>query len=205
MISSYVAILERRYGDSFDADARDFMGFVRDGAQRMDRMVLDLLDYSRIGRVGADHAPTPLTEVVEAALAALRLGIEEAAAEITVAADLPVVSGARGELVRLFQNLVGNALKYRQPDRRPIIAISCQRCDGGWQFAVADNGIGIAPEYFERIFAIFQRLHTREKYDGTGIGLAICKKIVEHHGGRIWVDSVPGEGSTFRFTLQDGS
>ena len=135
----------------------------------------------------------------------LRLGIEESSAEITVAAELPVISGARGELVRLFQNLVGNALKYRQPNRRPVIAISCQRYEGGWQFAIADNGIGIAPEYFDRIFAIFQRLHTRDTYDGTGIGLAICKKIVEHHGGRIWVESVPGEGSTFFFTLQAGT
>jgi len=205
MISSYIAILERRYGDSFDADAKDFIGFVVDGAQRMDRMVQDLLDYSRIGRVGANHAPVPLRDTVDSALAALRLVVEESGAAISVAPDLPIVNGARGELVRLFQNLIGNALKYRHADRAPVIGITWRPLDHGWQFSVSDNGIGIAPEYFERVFAIFQRLHTREKYEGTGIGLAICKKIVEHHGGRIWVESVPDQGSTFHFTLQEGA
>jgi len=204
MVSSYVAMLERRYGDLFDDDARDFIGFVREGAQRMDRMVLDLLEYSRIGRLGAAPAPTSLADVVDGALDALRLSSDEASASITVAGTWPVVTGSRGELVRLFQNLIGNALKYRHADRQPVIRITCQDLENAWQIAVSDNGIGIAAEYFERIFAIFQRLHTRDKYDGTGIGLAICKKIVEHHGGRIWVESIAGEGTTFFFTLRHG-
>jgi light-regulated signal transduction histidine kinase (bacteriophytochrome) len=116
---------------------------------------------------------------------------------------MPMVTGNRDELVRLFQNLVANAIKYRHPDRHPIIRVNCDHCQDGWQFAVEDNGIGIAHEYFERIFWIFQRLHTREKYEGTGIGLAICKKIVEFHGGHIWVESDPDHGSVFRFTIPD--
>ncbi len=200
MISSYISLLDRRYGASFDAEAAEFIAFARDGALRMDRMVLDLLDFSRVGRIGDPFAPVQLAEIVETAIGNLALMVKETSAIITVA-ELPVVTGSRSELVRLVQNLISNALKYRHPDRTPKVAISAEAGDGEWIVAVADNGIGIASEFFERIFAIFQRLHTHDKYEGTGIGLAICRKIVQHHNGRIWVSSLPDKGSTFFFTL----
>ena len=205
MISSYIALLERRYGNSFDPDAREFLHFASDGAQRMDRMVLDLLEFSRIGRKSDAFAPVALAEVIRAATKNLTLAIEESSAGIILPAALPTLVGSRGELVRLFQNLIGNALKYRHPERVPRIAITIETINDEWEISITDNGIGIASEYFDRIFGIFQRLHTREQYDGTGIGLAICKKVVEHHGGRIWVNSSPGIGSTFFFTLKDGA
>ena len=200
MVSTHIALLERRYGALLDGPAHELIAFAREGAQRMDRMVLDLLEFSRVGRAADPFQPVCLSDVVAEAIAPLA-GII-AATGATIAADhLPEVIAAPGEMAHLFQNLIGNALKYRHPDRPPLIAVTCRAEDDGWTVAVADNGIGIEPDYFERIFAIFQRLHTREKYDGTGIGLAICQKIVHHHGGRIWVESVPGEGSTFFFTL----
>jgi len=204
MISSYIALLGRRYGEVLNEEARDFLGFATEGAKRMDRMVLDLLEFSRVGRMSDPFAPVPLEEIVATAIANLKVAIDENAAEITVAADLPTVTGSHGELVRLLQNLIGNALKYRDPNRSPVVTISARRDERAWVVAVDDNGIGIAPDYFERIFDIFQRLHTRDKYEGTGIGLAVCRRIVEYHGGRIWVESNPGIGSTFLFTLPDG-
>ena len=201
MIGTYITLLERRYGDRFDDDAREFLGFAREGAVRMDRMVLDLLEFSRVGRQDEPSAPVPLAEAAGEAIDNLSLVVEDAGARVVVADDLPTVMGKRRELVRLFQNLIGNAVKYRHPGRPPEISVGAG-CDGHeWSVWVADNGIGIAPEYFNRIFSIFQRLHSRDAYDGTGIGLAICRKVVEHHGGRIWVESEPESGSTFRFTL----
>jgi len=201
MISSYIAILEKRYGDLFDADAKDFIYFAKDGAKRMDQMVLDLLDFSRVGRMSDPFAALSLKEVIDTAIGDLKLTIEETSAEVVSSNNLPTVTGSRGELIRLVQNLIGNALKYRHPNRSPWVSITVASENAELVLSVSDNGIGIDPEYFERIFNIFQRLHTREKYDGTGIGLAVCKKIVEHHGGRIWVESKPGQGSTFSFTL----
>jgi len=205
MINSYIGLLDRRYHDAFDDDAREFMRFARDGAQRMDKMVLDLLQLSRIGRIGGSAAPVALTEVITSALDNLALAINEASAEITVATDMPIVTGSHDELVRLFQNIVGNAVKYRRKDISPVISIAAERAERKWVVSISDNGIGIAPEFFERIFGVFQRLHGQGEYEGTGIGLAVCKKIVEHHGGRIWVESAPGSGTTFFFTLPDGS
>ena len=204
MVSSYITLLERRYGQFLDEDGHQFIAFAREGAERLDRMVLDLLDFSRVGRHGSAFISLPLTDVIGDAVKNLGLLVTETKAEISVAADLPVVLGVRGELVRLFQNLIGNAIKYHHPDRHPVIGITCRKCDESWQCSVADNGIGISEEYFERIFGIFQRLHTREQYDGTGIGLAVCKKIIEHHGGRIWVESQLEKGSIFSFTIQEG-
>ena len=204
MIGSYLTLLERRYADRLDADGKDFLEFARDGAMRMDRMVLDLLAFSRIGRMGDPFARVALADIVATAVGNLQLVIEDSKAEIRIAANLPTVTGSRGELVRLIQNLVGNALKYRHPDRAPQVTIGCRHDEDSWVISVGDNGIGIAAEYFERIFAIFQRLHTRDQYDGTGIGLAICRRIVEHHGGRIWLDSTPDVGTTFYFTLPEG-
>ncbi len=201
MISSYITLLERRYPDAFNDDGREFLQFARDGALRMDRMVLDLLEFSRVGRVSDPFAPVSLAEVAFVAVGNLALIIKEHSADVAIAADLPTVTGSREELIRLLQNLIGNALKYRHPERPPAISIAAKAAEHEWVVTVADNGIGIDAEYFKRIFEIFQRLHSRTEYEGTGIGLAICKKIVQHHGGRIWVESNPGEGATFFFTL----
>ncbi len=199
MVASYTQLLERRYADKLDKDAQEFIHYAVDGAHRMQQFIRDLLEYSRVGTRGATFVEVSLDEIVDQTLALLRLSIEEKRAVITRSA-LPVVRGDAGQLLRLFQNLLSNAMKFCA-DREPRIEISAERADDGWRVAVKDNGIGIDPQYFERIFVIFQRLHARDEYSGTGIGLAICKKVVERHGGRIWVDSRAGEGTTFFFTL----
>ncbi|WP_192499121.1 sensor histidine kinase [Skermanella pratensis] len=201
MVTSYLSLLQRRYGDRLDDDARDFIGFARDGATRMDRLILDLLEYSRVGRRSKPMAPTPVADVIVAARHNLQVALAESAAVLRMPPDLPVVPADDNELTRLFQNLIGNAVKYRSPGRVPEISIDWADEPGCWRFGVTDNGLGIAAEHFDRIFMVFQRLHGRGDYDGTGIGLAICRKIVEHHGGRIWVTSELGRGSTFHFTL----
>ncbi len=201
MIGSYIALLERRYADQLDSDAREFIAYARDGAVRMNRMVLELLEFSRIGRLTGTAMPVALGDIVAETITDLSETIKECGAEISVAPDLPTVSGWPSELVRLFQNLIGNALKYRHADRPPVISIFATADAEGWTISIADNGIGIEAEYFEKIFNIFQRLHTRDRFEGTGIGLAICRKIVQHHGGRIGLNSIPGTGSTFFFTL----
>ncbi|BAE49930.1 Nodulation protein V [Paramagnetospirillum magneticum AMB-1] len=202
MVSSYVDLLARRYGDKLDDDAREFIAFAKDGATRMDRLILELLEYSRIGRITRPMLPVALGPVVERALRALAPKIEESGAEIaTPPSVLPTVLGDAEELMRLFQNLIGNAIKYRDPERKPVITLEAENTGKEWVLTVVDNGIGIDPKYYERVFLIFQRLHRRGEFEGTGIGLAVCKKIVEHHGGRIWVESVPGQGSRFSVTL----
>ncbi|MBI4970088.1 MAG: PAS domain S-box protein [Rhodospirillales bacterium] len=200
-VASFVTLLERKYGDRLDSDGREFIAFARDGAQRMDGLVLDLLDYSRVGRSNEPQAPVPLAEALDEALRNLATLIETNGATIETATDLPTLWGVRGELVRLFQNLIANALKYRAPDRPPRVTIGAERQGRQWVVTVTDNGIGIEPQHLERIFGIFKRLHTAEDYDGSGIGLAVCKKIVERHRGRIWASSVPGQGSTFHVAL----
>ncbi|SEH64381.1 PAS domain S-box protein [Magnetospirillum fulvum] len=203
MISSYLSLIERRYATNLDEDGRQFLDYARDGAQRMDRLVLDLLDYARIERGGDPIVPVDVRSTIDQAIRDLGSAIAESGAQITVEEPdrLPRVLGDGAQLTRLFQNLIGNALKYRLPDRPPEIRLSCRREGAEWRFDVADNGIGIEPAYFDRIFRIFQRLHPQGRYDGTGIGLAICKRIVDRHGGRIWVESTPGQGSVFSFTL----
>jgi light-regulated signal transduction histidine kinase (bacteriophytochrome) len=165
----------------------------------MQRLIEDLLTFSRVGTRGATFAPTEVNAVLDRALANLKLSIDETGATVT-RNGLPTVSSDASQLEHLFLNLVSNALKFRG-SAPPDIRISAEQRDGDWLFSVQDNGIGIDPQYFERIFIIFQRLHGKNDYPGTGIGLAICKKIVERHGGRIWVESQPGQGSTFFFTL----
>lgn len=201
MVSSYVSLLERRYADKLDDDAREFIAFAKDGAERMNRLILDLLDYSRATRSDIPFAPLKLNDALQAALDNLSLVIRENKVEIDVQAPLPQVLGNVTQLSRLFQNLVSNAVKYRSPERPLKIVIKAKPVDHFWTISVADNGIGIDPVYFERIFLIFQRLHGPSAYDGTGIGLAVCKRIIEHHRGRIWVESEPGQGSVFFFTL----
>jgi PAS domain S-box-containing protein len=203
MISSYVTLLDQRYAAQLDNDARQFIHFARDGAKRLDQLILGLLEFSRIGRNRPPMTRVALDSAVTEALSYLGVVIAEANAEVTISPHLPDVVADRGELVRLLQNLIGNALKYRSTDRQPEVRISAERRLGHWQVSIADNGIGIPEEQRERIFGIFQRLHGRDQYEGTGIGLAVCRKIVEHHGGRLWVDGNPDGGSIFAFTLPD--
>ena len=199
MVASYLQLLQQRYGWQLDADAHEFIGFAIDGAKRMQALIDDLLTYSRVGTRAKPLEPTNCAAVMDAVLHSLRMAIEESGAQIRCEA-LPVVMGDAAQLMQLFQNLIGNAIKFRG-GQAPRIQIRAEREDGFWRFEVQDNGIGIAPEYFDRIFVMFQRLHSRSKYPGTGIGLAICKKIVEQHSGRIWVESEPGKGTIFKFTL----
>ena len=201
MVSSYTQLLARRYKGKLDSDADDFIHYAVDGANRMQTLINDLLAYSRVGTRGKEFAPTETRVVFEAARANLLGAIEECGAEVT-SGELPTVMGDETQLVQLFQNLLANALKFRDEKRVPKIHVGAERRGGEWLFSVRDNGIGIDPQYAERIFVIFQRLHGKADYTGTGIGLAICKKIVERHGGRIWVKSQLGEGSTFYFTLR---
>ncbi|HRA98413.1 MAG TPA: ATP-binding protein, partial [Nitrospira sp.] len=201
MVSSYTQLIAKRYKGKLDADADEFIAFAVDGANRMQRLIQDLLAYSRVKTGGRQFEPTAMETVLKAALANLTNAVAESHAVITHD-SLPAVMGDEKQLAQLFQNLLSNAVKFRGP--QPLhIHISAKQADGEWLFAVRDNGIGIDPEYADRIFVIFQRLHTREEYPGTGIGLAICKKIVERHGGRMWVESDRGKGATFYFTLRD--
>ncbi|MCA1908664.1 MAG: PAS domain S-box protein [Magnetospirillum sp.] len=202
MVNAFVGLLERRYGDQLDAEGRDYVTFARDGAQRMDRLILDLLEYSRVGAESRPLGVIDLTHSAEAARHDLSMAAAESGALLEMPVQWPMVWGDQGELTRLLVNLIGNALKYRHPDRTPKIRLAVETGDGIATIRVEDNGIGISPQYFDRIFRIFQRLHGRERYEGTGIGLAICKKIVERHGGRIWLASVPDQGTTFFFTLR---
>lgn len=203
MVASYVQLISRRYKGKLDADADEFIGFAVDGTQRMKRLIEDLLVYSRAGRGEMSTRPVNSWETLQEALYNLRGSIEESKAEVTYDA-LPMILTSELQLVQLFQNLVGNAIKYRG-ERAPRIHVSARKQEAGageeWVFSVADNGIGIEPQYFERVFVIFQRLHGLGEYEGTGIGLAICKRVLQQQGGRIWVESEPGQGSVFHFAL----
>ncbi|MCG6981976.1 MAG: PAS domain S-box protein [Deltaproteobacteria bacterium] len=199
MISSYVQLLERRYKEKLDSDADDFIAFAVDGANRMQNLIKDLLAYSRVGTKGEGFEPTPCESVLDITLANLQFAIEENGARVTHD-PLPTVLADSSQLAQLFQNLIANAIKFRR-EEAPHVHIAAERHEHEWLFSVRDNGIGIDKEYSGRIFEIFQRLHGRNAYPGTGIGLAMCKKIVERHGGHIWIKSEPGRGSTFYFTF----
>ncbi len=200
MVASYTQLLSRRYKGKLDKDADEFIAFAVDGASRMQRLIQDLLAYSRVGTKGKDLLATSSEEALQRALINLRGAIEESGALVTHD-PLPEVLADETQLIQLFQNLVGNAIKYQSPGI-PRVHISAAPQGGKqWIFSVRDNGLGIDSQYFEKIFGMFQRLHKREEFAGTGIGLAICKKIVERHGGIISVESQPGQGSTFRFAL----
>jgi signal transduction histidine kinase len=201
MVASYTQLLAKRYKDGLDADAHEFIAYAVDGATRMQTLINDLLAYSRVGTRGQPFEPSNCETVLDQALVNLKVAIEERGAVVTHD-PLPTVMTDPTQLWQVFQNLIGNAIKFRS-DKPPEVHIGAERQDGGWLFYVRDNGIGIDPQYADRIFVIFKRLHNKAEYPGTGIGLAICKKIVERHGGRIWVESVPGMGATFYFTIPD--
>jgi PAS domain S-box-containing protein len=199
MVASYTQLLGRRYESKLDSDAREFMAYIVDGATRMKQLIEDLLAYSRVGTKSQDFKPVSSEAALRRALYNLRAAIEEAGAVVTHD-TMPTVHADEVQLGQLFQNLMGNALKFHSASV-PRIHIGVTETPAEWSFEVRDNGIGIEPQYFERIFMVFQRLHNKGEYPGTGIGLAICKKVVERHGGRIWVESRLGEGSSFHFTL----
>jgi PAS domain S-box-containing protein len=199
MVASYTQLLSRRYTGKLDSDADEFIAFAVDGASRMQRLIQDLLSFSRIGTKGKSLVHTSSERALCEALVNLRSAIEDRGAVVSYD-RLPDVMADESQLVQLFQNLVGNAIKY-QSGGKPQVHVSAVMAENKWEFSVRDNGLGIEPKYFEKIFGMFQRLHKREEFAGTGIGLAICKKIVERHGGTISVESQPGRGSTFRFAL----
>lgn len=203
MVSSYVQLVGRRLNSALDDEGREFIGYAVDGANRMSRMIADLVEFSRVESRGGPMEEVESGQVVEDAEANLSLAIGDAKADIRIDGPLPIVIGDASQLVRLFQNLIGNAVKFRSPDRVPVVTVSADaaNADGLAEFLVTDNGIGIPEDCYERIFQIFQRLHGRDQYDGTGIGLAIVRRTAERHGGRVWVESQPGEGSTFHVTL----
>jgi PAS domain S-box-containing protein len=199
IVASYTQLLSRRYQDKLDSDANEFIEFIVDAATRMQKLINDLLSYSRVGTRGQGFAANDLNKVLESALKNLDLRIQDSDATVTCD-DLPTVMVDGRQFLQLFQNLIGNALKFRA-DAPPTVHVGVTQQDGEYIFSVRDNGIGIDPQYAERIFQVFQRLHGKGEYPGTGIGLAICRKIVERHGGRIWVESRSGAGSTFYFTI----
>ena len=201
MVGSYVQLLERNYKNLFDAKGEEYIAYAVDGAKRMQLLISDLLAYSRVGTQGNEFALSDCAGVVGLAIKNLQKAIQESGATITCE-PLPTVRADRMQLLQLFQNLLANAIKFRA-EQPPEIHITAKHTDGFWQFTVKDNGIGIEPRHFERIFLIFQRLHSRRHYPGTGMGLAICKKIVDRHGGTIWPVSESGMGTTFFFTLPD--
>jgi light-regulated signal transduction histidine kinase (bacteriophytochrome) len=202
-VASYTQLLQRRYKGRLDGDADEFIDAAVEGAQRMQALIQDLLAYSRVGSRPEEDVAVDLGAVVEDVRKALRQAVADAGAEVVVAKALPTVVGRPRQFEQLLQNLVGNAVKFRDPARPCRVEVSAEAIPGGWRVEVRDNGIGIDPRHFDRIFQIFQRLHARDEYPGTGIGLAICKRIVELNGGRIGVESTPGQGSAFWFTVPD--
>jgi light-regulated signal transduction histidine kinase (bacteriophytochrome) len=202
-VASFCQLLQQRYGGQLDARADQYIGFAVDGARRMQDLINDLLAFSRVGRVEQPHVDVDCGLLVERVRADLSRAIEESGTEIAVEGSLPTVNGDASLLRLVFQNLIANAIKFRA-EAAPRVVLDAERDGDCWRFRCADNGIGIDPEYAERIFVLFQRLHPRSQYEGTGIGLAMCRKIVEYHGGRMWLDpdrGGEGAGSTFYFTL----
>lgn len=202
MVASFTQLLGRRYKGKLDEDADEFIRYAVQGVNRMQQLINDLLDYSRVGTRGNPMMPVDCDKVIARVLDSLTTRIDENDATVTIG-PMPTIVADAMQLEQLFQNLIGNALKYRG-EAAPAVSVTAAEERDGWHFQVKDNGIGIDPAYAERIFIIFQRLHGKEEYEGTGIGLAICKKIVDRHGGRIWVESSPGQGSTFHFILPNG-
>lgn len=201
MITGFMQLLKNKYGDLLDKNANSYIDFALDGGNRLGVMMNDLLDYSRIGKVKDVKKAANINDMLQLTIHDLGKLILENNAVILVQPGMPVLKVYRSELARLFQNLISNAIKFRKKDTAPLININAEEKDSEWQFSIKDNGIGIEKEKFDKVFEIFSRLHSKNEYDGSGIGLAICKNIVQHHGGRIWITSEKGEGSIFHFTL----
>ncbi len=199
MVVAYTQLLSERYRGKLDENADTFLGYASEGALRMQVLIQDLLAFSRVGRNGTSGR-ADCDSVMKEVLQTLASAIQESGA-VVAHAGLPVVWADRTQIVQVFQNLIGNAIKFRG-EEPPLVTVTAEPAGEDWLFSVSDNGIGIAPEYAENVFAIFQRLHTRAEYPGNGIGLAICKKIIERYGGKIWVESLAGSGSNFKFTLR---
>ncbi len=205
-VASFCQLLEKRYGDQLDERGIQYIDFAVDGAKRMQVLINDLLSFSRVGRLNTKYTKVELDTVLDTAVANLTAAIEESGAQIDRPTQpLPQIFGDPTLLAMLWQNLIGNAVKFRREDRAPHVVIACRRGvaehDGSWVFSVSDNGIGIPEEFVGKVFIIFQRLHGRDTYGGTGLGLAMCKKIVEHHGGTVWIDTSYTDGTRFEFTL----
>jgi light-regulated signal transduction histidine kinase (bacteriophytochrome) len=201
MVASYTQLLERRYKDKLDQDANDFIQYAVDGANRMQKLINDLLDYSRTTSRGKDFAKVDSSQVLGQTISNLQQLIIENNALITTE-DLPELKADESQIMRVFQNLIVNAIKFKKKSEMPKIHISCEKKNEFYEFAVRDNGIGIEMQYQDKVFAIFQRLHSTKDYPGTGIGLSICKRVVERHGGKIWFESKENEGTTFYFTIK---
>ena len=200
MVASYTQLLARRYRGKLDHDADEFIGFAVDGARRMQELINDLLTFSRVGSRPLELQSVDTALIVDRVISDLEGAIEDSGATVT-RDELPTVRADPTQVQQLFQNLIANAVKFRRPDVGPVVHVPARSHGNNWTFSVSDNGIGIEPQYLERIFVLFQRLHSRVEYPGTGIGLSICKKIVERHGGAIRLESEPGRGTTFEFTL----
>ena len=200
MVSSFLTQIEKKYESLLDERGKKYIHFAVDGAMRMRQIILDLLEFSRVGKSMNEEEAVNLNDLIDEIKILFRRQIEETSASISYK-DLPVIQADRGPLRQVFQNLIANALLYTRPGESPTVSITVIDNKTSWQFAIADNGIGIEEEYFEKIFVIFQRLHSRDEFAGTGMGLALTKKIVEHLGGKIWVKSSGGKGSTFYFTI----
>lgn len=200
-VASFCQLLEKRYGTELDARGKQYIDFAVDGAKRMQVLINDLLTFSRVGRVHDRWTTVDLDRALDRALANLALVVEESGTTIVREDPLPEVTGDPTTLAMIWQNLIGNAVKFRDPDEPCVITVGCVREEDSWHFTVTDNGIGIAPEFAEKVFVIFQRLHARDEYDGTGIGLALCRKIIEFHGGRIRLDPEFRQGARIHFSL----
>ncbi len=199
--SSFVALLRKQYKGKLDENADKYLDYIVQSSDRMKVLIKDLLDYSRLGGK-KERRQVDCNSIVEQVKADLNRVIRESKAEVKTG-NLPLLDGFPTELKLLFQNLVSNSIKFHRPGVPPVVEVNSNQRNGVWEFSISDNGIGIEPQYLDRIFVIFQRLHNRTDYEGSGIGLAHCKKIVELHGGRIWVESEPGVGSTFFFTISE--
>lgn len=201
MISSFLGLIAKKYEHVLDESGKKYIHFAIDGARRMRTIILDLLEFSRAGNISEEKKWVSATTLVQDVSKLLSREILEKKAKIHYG-KLPEILCHPNSIIQVFQNLISNGLKYQSGDQTPEIEISCETLEDEWKFAVKDNGIGIEEEYLEKIFIIFQRLHQKDQYSGSGIGLSICKKIVEYHGGKIWVESSPGQGSTFFFTIK---
>ncbi len=201
MVSMYAQLLEEKYAETFDSEGKEFLGYLMEGASRMELLIDDVLNYSRVGRENSSRQQVNLNEVLKSVIKNLEHTIQANNAKIN-AGDMPLIHAIPSQMTQLFQNLIENAIKFRR-DEQPVVNINAAKHGDMWLFSIEDNGIGLDPEYEHKIFQLFQRLHPRSDYPGTGIGLAICKKIVEQNNGKIWVESEIGKGTTFYFTLPE--